>query len=223
VLPFGHSARVARPYDGNDGLVLNSRLFLLAFSCLVLAACGGNDSKQDGSAEADEARDPRVGYFRETESRKLNPPLKQYSTAWTKYTQDPDACNKEASRLSAAGASPRKAVQCHLRENQALIDATTSLRAAVSQLDGSYRPACESQIKRFAAALGKVNAARQRVRSDWNAYASSGVVPSRIQQHSTAADQLSQGFLDKDLPGLSNACYTKADREAQGASPEGER
>jgi hypothetical protein len=187
---------------------MKSRLLLISLACLALVACGGNDSTQ----EADEASDPRAGYFHETESSNLNPPLAQYQAAWTKYTQHPDACNKEAARLFAAGASPRKAVQCHVRENQALIDATTTFRAAVSELDGDYRAACVTQIKRFAAALDKVNMARQRVLSDWNAYASSGVVPAKIQQRSAAADVLTQRIVEKDLPGLKSACYTEADR-----------
>jgi hypothetical protein len=187
---------------------VNSRLLLISLVCLALAACGGNDSTQ----ETDEASDPRAGYFHETESSNLNPPLAQYKAAWIKYTQDPDACNKEAARLFAAGASPRKAVQCHFRENQALIDATTTFRAAVSKLDGDYRAGCVTQIKRFAAALDKVNMARQRVLSDWKAYASSGVVPAKIQQRSAEADVLTQRIVDKDLPELKNACYTGADR-----------
>ena len=189
-------------------LSLTSRLFLISLACLTLVACGGNDS----TPEAEETSDPRAGYFHETESMNLNPPLAEYRAAWTEYTQDPDACNKEAARLFAAGASPRKAVQCHVRENQALIDATTAFRAAVSELDGDYRAACVTQIKRFAAALDKVNMARQSFLSDWKAYASSGVVPAKIQQRSTAADVLTQRILEKDLPGLESACYTEADR-----------
>ena len=191
--------------------MLTSRLFALTLSCLALAACGGNGSKQGDSKKADEA-DPRAGYFHETESMKLNPPLKQYGSAWAKYAKNPDACNKEANRLFAAGASPRRAVRCHIQETQALIDAGTALRAAVSELDGDYRTVCETQVRRFGAALDKVNAARQRTRSDWNAYARTGKVPAKIQQHSTAADTLAQIFLDKDVRGLRTACYTAADR-----------
>jgi hypothetical protein len=190
-------------------LLLLLRLSLIALTCLALVACGGNDSTREGDDDAD---DPRAGYFHEAESMKLNPPLARYSAAWTKYTQDPDACNEKAARLFAAGASPRKAVQCHVRENQALIDAATNLRATVSELSGDYNAACVTQVERFAAALDEVNMARQRVLKSWNAYASSGVVRPTLQQQTTAADKLSLRFLDKDVSGLRTACYTESDR-----------
>ena len=189
---------------------MSSRLFVIGLACLALVACGGNASTQ----KADKESDPRAGYFHQTESRTLNPPLGRYNAAWAKYTKDGDACNKEAARLFAAGASPRKSVRCHLRENQALIDATAALRAAVGELDGDYRAPCATQMERFAAALDNVNAARQRLLSDWKAYGRSGAVPAKIQQHSTAADVLSGRIVGKDLRGFRNACYTEADRAA---------
>ena len=187
---------------------MSLRLLLLGLTCLALAGCGGSDSSQ----ETDEATDARAGYFHEAESKNLNPPLAQYSAAWMEYTKDPDACNKKAARLFAAGASPRKAVQCHVRENQALIDGATSIRAAVSKLDGDYRATCATEVERFAGAVDEVNMARKRVLKSWNVYASKGVVQPKLQQYTTTADKLSLRFLDKDVSGLRNACYTEADR-----------
>jgi hypothetical protein len=186
----------------------------LLLTCLALAACGGGDSKQDDASTVGEARDPRAGYFHATETRKLSPPLDRFNAAWAKYAEDYDACNNEVQRLHAAGASPRKQVQCHIRGLQRAIDPLTTVRAAVGELDGDYRMACDTQIKRFGAALDKVKAAWQRLRSDWNAYASSGVAPSetKMQQHTTAVTDRSQRFWDKDRVALSDACYTKADR-----------
>ena len=207
-------AVLGRPYDG---AVLTSRPAILTLFSLALVACGGSDSTQADTKAATETQDPRAGYFHEAESTKLNPPLKQHYAAWKRYFEGTEACNKEASRLYAAGATPRKSVQCHIRREKAMIDAAAPLSAVVSDLDGDYRPACKTQVKRFAAALVKVNAARQRIRADWNAYAKAGTAPPKLQQHNRAADLLIQRFLDKDAARLSTACYTEADRTENNA------
>ena len=180
----------------------------VALSCLALAACGGSDSAP-GTAETG---DPREGYFHETESQALNPPLGDYTTAWTAHTTNAEACSKRAQRLFAQGASPRKSVQCHLRRNQALLDATAGVQAALGELDGTYRTECDEQITAFASALDELQAARKQVLDHWNTYATSGEVPAKIQQDNTAADDLSQSFLDDEIQSLSDACYTEADR-----------
>ena len=93
-----------------------------------------------------------------------------------------------------------------------MIDAATTLRATAGELNGDYNAACVTQVERFTAALDEVSMARQRVLESWNAYASSGVVPPKLQQQSTAADKLSLSFLDENVSGLRTACYTEADR-----------
>ena len=198
--------------------MLTLRPVLLTLTCLALTACGGSGSAEDDPGTTSQATDPRAGYFHETESMNLNPPLKQYDTAQKKHSQGNDACNKEASRLYAAGATPRKSVQCHFRRNKALIDANAKLRAAVSQLDGDYRAVCDTQIKRLSAALGKVNAALLQVRKDWNVYSNSGSAPSKLTRDNRAADIAFQQILDQDVSKLSTACYTAADRAEAEAS-----
>ena len=37
-------------------------------------------------------------------------------------------------------------------------------------------------------------------------------MPANIQKDVTAADELSQSFLDDEIKSLSDACYTEADR-----------
>ena len=54
--------------------------------------------------------------------------------------------------------------------------------------------------------------ARQEVLDGWNAYASRGEVVAKFQQTTTAADDLSQQLLDREIVELSEACYTDADR-----------
>ncbi len=194
------------------GAVLTSRPVILTLCSLALAGCGGSGSTQADTETAGETQDPRAGYFHASESTTMNPPLKQYDTAWKTYQQGNDACNKEASRLYAAGATPRKAVQCHLRRNKALIVANANLRGAVSELNGDYRTACDAQIKRFSAAVGKVDKALQQIRKDWNAYAKSGTAPARLTRDFRAADLRYQGVLSQGVAKLSAACYTEADR-----------
>ena len=197
---------LARSCQSAEGLAA------FALLCLALAGCGGSNSGAD--VEAGETGDPREGYFHETESDALNPPIGKLQAAWTAYTKNADPCDRRAQQLFAQGASPRKSVQCHLRANQALLDATTGIQTAVAGLDGDYRTQCDAQIQAFTAALERLEAARQKVLEHWNAYATSGEVAADIQEDVTAADDASQELLEDEVQSLSDACYTEADRAA---------
>ncbi len=195
------------PYDPQMPNPL--RLLCLTLSSLVLVACGGGDSGQSDSSM--EGEDPRAGYFHAADSANLNPPLAKYNAAWTKYVQTGDACSKEASRLFAAGATPRAAVKCHFREIGAIIKGTAALRAATSELDGDYREACDMQIEDFATSLDAQKAAWERLNDDWTTYANGKAAPAGIQQHADTAGKQSQQFVKDEVPALTNACYIESD------------
>lgn len=183
-------------------------------ACLGLAGCGGEGGSGEGvTASTAETADPREGFFAATESEALNPPLARFSAAWNAYLEDGEACNEEAQRLFDDGASPRKAVQCHLRENEPLADATREIREAVDDLDGDFRPECDAGVERFSDALEELETARRRVLDGYERYARSGQVAPRLQERSTEADELSQALIGEELVALTEACYTEEDRE----------
>ena len=187
---------------------------MVVTAAAVLAACGGGGESEPAATEpgtTTEAADPREGYFTSAESEALNPPLGEFTDAWNAYLESGEACNDEAQRLFDGGASPRRAVRCHLDENRALVDATAAIRTALDGVTGEYRDECDAGIERFAGSLEETETARQQVLDGYERYAESGTVAPRLQERSTRADELSAALIDEELVALSAACYIEED------------
>lgn len=198
-----------------------ARLLLAAACLVVLAACGGSGGSGDETgAEEDvtvptttEAADPREGYFSATESSALNPSLARFQEAWNAYNENNDACNRESRRLFREGASPRRAVQCHLRAHRGLVEGAAGVREALDAVEGEFRPECEAAVDELTAQLGDLEGAWQRVLEGYELYAREGEVAQGLQRQSTTASELSEAFLGPNLVAVTAACYTEEDRE----------
>ena len=193
------------------------RVLVLVTAVAGLSACGGDSAP----AATTEASDPREGYFTSDESEALNPALGSFSGAWSSYRARGEACNEEAQRLFDEGASPRRAVRCHLEENRALIDATAEVRAAFEGLSGEYREECEAGVERFTSALDEVESARQEVFDRYERYAETGEVARGFRRESAEADERTEALLAAELVALSEACYTEEDREQAAEDADG--
>lgn len=190
-----------------------ARLLALLLASLLLAACGGGDGGDGEASSPSKQADSRKGYFTEAQSTKLNPLLADYDTASAKYYSEAEACQKTADRLFKAGKSPRQSVQCHMQLTKGYLAAVQRLRAGFESIDGEYREACDEQVAEFTSFLEDFEQQLTTVQADWEAYASGRKTP-KIQQHSTAVDDTAASFVEEQVPGISKACYTKADREA---------
>ncbi|MBA2567975.1 MAG: hypothetical protein H0V11_01375 [Actinobacteria bacterium] len=189
------------------------RLCCLVLTCLALTACGGGSSENTSATSAEPKTDTRAGYFHEQESLTLNPAIKKYQDAAAAYERGQTACNEAAVKLYNKGASPRDSVKCHFRETQTMLIAIAGVRGAVGKLNGEYRTACDSRIKRFATFLDKMKASWRRVHSDWTAYAINRPVPvATLNRDARTTGKLSYQFLKGEIPALAKACYTPADR-----------
>lgn len=208
--------------DDVGGGVSLFRMLVIVTAAAVLSACGG-DSEPAATAPAatTEASDPREGYFTSVESKALNPSLGRIGGAWSSYRARGEACNEEAQRLFDEGASPRRAVRCHLEENRALIDATDEVRAAFEGLSGDYREECKAGVERFMSALDEVEGARQEVLDGYERYAETGEVARGFRRESAEADERTEALLGAELVALTEACYTEEDREQAAEDADG--
>lgn len=196
-------------------------MLVVVTAAAVLSACGGDSEPAATAPATTEASDPREGYFTSVESEALNPSLGSFSGAWSSYRARGEACNEEAQRLFDEGASPRRAVRCHLEENRALIDATDEVRAAFEGLSGEYREECEAGVERFTSALDEVESLRQEVLDGYERYAETGEVARGFRRESAEADERTQALLAAELVALTEACYTEEDREQAAEDADG--
>lgn len=193
------------------------RILPLVLVCIVAAtatACGGGDAGA-ASVPATTAADPRAGYFGEGESAALNPQLSAIGAADRRWVAGGDACNDEAGRLFDAGATPRKAIACHLRRSTAMRDTSRDVRIAVAGIEGDFRPECVAELGRYRATVTRMAASWQRVLDLWNAYGRGETGQGdRITAAGARAQGLTRAFIDEGTAGkaLTIACYTEADR-----------
>lgn len=208
--------------DISGGGVILFRLLVVVTAAAVLSACGG-DSEPAATAPAatTEATDPREGYFTSAESEALNPSLGRFSGAWNAYRERGEACNEEAQRLFDEGASPRRAVRCHLEENRGLLEATAEVRSAFAGLSGEYREECEAGVERFTGALDELESARREVLEGYERYAERGEVARGFRRETTEADERTEALLGAELVALTEACYTEEDREQAAEDADG--
>lgn len=188
------------------------RVLFVLVAVAVLSACGGGSEPGATAPEAatTEAADPREGYFTSAESEALNPLLARFNDAWNEYGDD---CDAEAQRLFEEGASPRRAVRCHLEANREILAATAEIGTALEGLGGDYHDACEAGIERYAAALDEAEDARRRVLQGYERYAKTGAVAGDFDERGKRAGELGQALMGEELVTLTRACYTEEDRE----------
>lgn len=190
-------------------------LLLVALLGATATACGGGDDSAGATTPATTAADPRAGYFGEEQSAALNPPLTALVEADRTWVADGDACNDTATRLFEAGATPRKAIACHLRLTTAMRDASRDVRVAARGVEGDFRPECVAELGRYRATVTRMAAAWQRTLDLWNAYGRGEAgAGDRITAAGQRAQDLTRTFLDEGEAGkaLTVACYTAEDR-----------
>jgi hypothetical protein len=190
-------------------------LLLVGLVVATATACGGDGDSGAATTAATTAADDRAGYFGEAESAALNPPLAALVAADRAWVADGDACNDRATRLFEAGATPRKAIACHLRLTTAMRDTSRDVRVAVVAIEGDYRPECVAELRRYRATVTGMTSAWQRTLDLWNAYGRGEAgAADRITAAGDRAQDLTRAFLDEGEAGkaLTVACYTEADR-----------
>jgi hypothetical protein len=196
-----------------------ARTALVLATAVLVAACGGGGDNDDSSSAASKERSAKdaesAGYFDEEQSDALNPLLAKHDSAGGAYYEGADACEKEAAKLFAAGRTPRDSVQCHFDLVADYRDAIVELREGIEDVEGDFREPCEDQVKEFTAFLVSYEQALDALHGDWEAYASNKPTPD-IQKHGTAIDKLAKQFGEQEIPAMSKACYTEADRKAAG-------
>ena len=196
------------------------RILALLLASLLLTACGGDDGGDDpkASSKGDSKAQSREGYFGEEQSDALNPSLAEYSKASDTYYKDTKACDAEADRLFKAGKGPRASVKCHLDMTKGLQASITGVRTKLDAIDGEFREECTAQREAFSTFLATYEKSVASLLADWNTYASGKPVPKAITSHSKAVDDNAATMVNEQIPAMSEACYTKSDREAAGKS-----
>jgi len=190
-----------------------STLALLVATSILLAGCGGDDD----SSSTKDSKEPKVdrsGYFSNTQSEEINPALADWNTAKNAYDSNFDACNAEADKRYKQGATPAKAVECHLRDTKAMLVAVAGIRDVTTEFvdAGEWRTECDEELASFNEALARQEAAWKTLQADWVAYTKGRATP-KINAHSIAASDVANEFAATTVPDLATACYTKADRE----------
>lgn len=181
---------------------------------LLLLGCGGDSSPSTSSSSKPRAG-ASEGYFDAQQSDDLNPLLADYDAAFNAYYDGDKACAAQSARRYEAGATPRESIACRFRLTGDYRDAVVALREGVEEVDGEFRAPCEEQVEAFTTFLGRFEDALDAEYADWEAYASGRPYP-RLQQHVDAITKLAGTFRDEQVPAMSAACYTEADRKAAG-------
>jgi hypothetical protein len=196
---------------------------LVALLAAGLAACGGGDSAAS-SATTGVTASPREGYFAQAQSDALNPSLAALTAAATRFQERSGPCDAETRRRFAAGASPRASIRCRLALTTDMRDASRDVLRAARGIEGDFRPACERQLRAFAATAARLQATWQRSLDDWNRYARGDRVDSAgVTRRADLGVARTRAFLTGDSPivTLSRACYTSEDLAAASGTTTG--